>query len=388
MGQNSDMKHFPFTITLLCMLVPPFLYIFSVQLLERFLEEKYTHGLENVYTLGSTDLLEGRVRLEDAIQRNIHVYLKKQILLRWGGKALVTVTTKGGTLLYPRGYESEPMGLNEANQFEIARENYKLLTEGLNLSVEVQLEHNRLLTNLILVVYLLLAASVLQHFYRAGLKKTRQEELETVNMIAGLSRKEQQLTRSLENLKKERHQLTSSLVKLQSELEKEKVKASNTEDEMIEELSILEEKLQENLDQQRDQQDEITQLKEQIDAFDREKQQLDKQKVRLADNLAKRFSTLYKHLSIHERALRGYLDLPEEMKIKAEELIHQLDRDSQKVIVKRKVFGKKNRETVFETKFAYKGRLYFRKIHQNRIEVLSVGTKHTQHKDLVFLDNL
>jgi hypothetical protein len=76
------------------------------------------------------------------------------------------------------------------------------------------------------------------------------------------------------------------------------------------------------------------------------------------------------------------------MKIKAEEVIHQLNHDPQMVTIKRKVFGKKNRETVLEVLFAYKGRLYFRNTHQNRIEVLSIGTKHTQSKDLTFLDKL
>ena len=48
----------------------------------------------------------------------------------------------------------------------------------------------------------------------------------------------------------------------------------------------------------------------------------------------------------------------------------------------------RNRETVFEVIFAYKGRLYFRNIDGNRVEVLVVGTKLTQNKDLTFLDKL
>ena len=59
-----------------------------------------------------------------------------------------------------------------------------------------------------------------------------------------------------------------------------------------------------------------------------------------------------------------------------------------KIVFKRKVFGKKNRETVFENIFAYKGRLYFRNIGDNSIEILAIGTKQTQSKDLAFLDKL
>ncbi len=56
--------------------------------------------------------------------------------------------------------------------------------------------------------------------------------------------------------------------------------------------------------------------------------------------------------------------------------------------IKRKVFGRKGHETVFEVLFAYSGRLYFRKTAQNRIEVLTIGTKNTQGKDLKFLEKL
>ena len=51
------------------------------------------------------------------------------------------------------------------------------------------------------------------------------------------------------------------------------------------------------------------------------------------------------------------------------------------------IYKRKNK-TLFEVIFAYKGRLYFRKAKDNRIEVLTVGTKNTQVKDLEFLDNI
>ena len=89
---------------------------------------------------------------------------------------------------------------------------------------------------------------------------------------------------------------------------------------------------------------------------------------------------------MHDRAIEGFVELTEEMKIKAEEMVHQLNDDPKMVQIKRKVFGKKNRETVFEVIFAYKGRLYFRNISGNRVEVLVIGTKLTQNKDLAFLD--
>jgi hypothetical protein len=76
------------------------------------------------------------------------------------------------------------------------------------------------------------------------------------------------------------------------------------------------------------------------------------------------------------------------MKIKGEEIIHKLNEDPSFVSVKRKVFGKKGRATVQEVIFSYKGRLYFRKKKDGQIEILTIGTKNTQAKDLEFLDNL
>jgi hypothetical protein len=102
----------------------------------------------------------------------------------------------------------------------------------------------------------------------------------------------------------------------------------------------------------------------------------------------KRFDALYKNTAIHDRAVAGFFALTEALKIKAEEVIHQLNEDPKQVHIKRKVFGKKNRETVFEVIFAYKGRLYFRNISGGRVEVLVIGTKLTQTKDLTFLDKL
>ena len=74
--------------------------------------------------------------------------------------------------------------------------------------------------------------------------------------------------------------------------------------------------------------------------------------------------------------------------MKAEEVIHQLNANPDLVPIKRKVFGKKNRQTVLEVVFAYKGRLYFRKGQDRRVEVLAVGTKNTQERELEFLANL
>lgn len=82
------------------------------------------------------------------------------------------------------------------------------------------------------------------------------------------------------------------------------------------------------------------------------------------------------------------MNLSEDQQIKAEETIHQLDRDPGTVIVKRKVFsGKKHKATCFEVLFAYNGRIYFMN-HPNKTQVVIIGTKHTQTRDMEYLHNL
>jgi hypothetical protein len=38
--------------------------------------------------------------------------------------------------------------------------------------------------------------------------------------------------------------------------------------------------------------------------------------------------------------------------------------------------------------FARKGRLYFRRTKARKVDILAIGTKNTQEKDLVYLDRL
>jgi hypothetical protein len=104
--------------------------------------------------------------------------------------------------------------------------------------------------------------------------------------------------------------------------------------------------------------------------------------------VTKRFNTLYKKLGFHKRAISGYLELNEDLKMKAEEVIHQLNEDPALVRIKRKVFGGKGHQTVLEVLFGYKGRLYFRNTTEKRIEVLAIGTKNTQTRELEFLAKL
>ncbi len=368
------------------MFLPAILYVLTVQYAERCLKNRYTQVIGNAYIGDTVPLLDGSARLKDTISKNIDRYLQNNVLIPLGADIKVTVITKHGKVLYPPFFEEETVPLSSSDPIKIAADNYGLMNEGLVINVDLKLGHNTLLSNTILVCYILLSVSVLYIFYKAGVRKSRQEEKEKNQEIERLRDMEKFYSEKLSSLGEDREKLSTESEKIKHALEKEKVKASKAEEQMLEEIIRLEEKLKANLALQKEKTEELEELKEKIKQFEREERKEGKAKVREADT--RRFKVLYKNISVHDRAVSGLMGLSDDLRIKAEEVIHQLNENSELVTIKRKVFGKKSKQTILEVIFAYKGRLYFTKTKDNKIEVLAVGSKNSQNKDLEFLDNL
>ena len=383
------MKFLSFKIFILCILFPPILYILSIQSIESHLKRRYAKEIEDIYTGDTRPLFDGSVRLKDAVNKNIDSYLQSKAILSWGVKAEITVTTKQNTILYPAVFnDDEEDSVLPSTPKQMAADNYNLMNEGLVVNVNLILEHNTLLSNAILAFYICLSLIILYLYYRTGRKKTKQEDTEKETEISRLLELEKNHTSNLQSLLKVKQKLISEIITIKRKLVDEKIRASKYEDEMIEEIVDLEEKFAKNIALQKEKQEEVDALKEKTKFFERERRKEGKQKIKVYNTVRKRFKTLYKNISVEKRALSGFLDLTDDMKIKGEEIIHKLNEDPNVVSVKRKVFGKKSRNTVQEVIFAYKGRLYFRKKKDNRIEILTIGTKNTQAKDLEFLDNI
>ena len=368
--------------------MPPILYIFSVLSIESHLRKHYTEEIKEIYTGDSRPLFNGSVRLKDAINRNINGYLQSKTMIPLGVKVNVAVTTQQNTILYPAFFDEEEDSIQAANPMKIAAENYNLLEEGIVVKADLTLEHNTLLSNSILAFYILISVLVLYFYYKAGIKKAKQEDTEKSKKITRLLNLEKNQTKNLKALVKIKQKLTSEISDMRKRLEKERVKTIKNEEEMIKEILALEEKFNKNLTLQNTKQEEIDTLIEKIKRFEKANRKDSRQKEKTLNSVRKRFKTLYKNASINEKAINGFMDLPDDMKIKSEEIIHKLNEDQKYVKVKRKVFGKKGRITIQEVIFAYKGRLYFRNTKGSRIEILTIGTKNTQTKDLEFLDNL
>ncbi len=333
-------------------------------------------------------LLEGSIRLQDAINSNINRYLQSKVLIPLGVKVAITVTSKQNRILYPAVVDAKETTLLPNDAIQIASENYKLMNDGLKVNVDLVLEHNTFLTNAILGFYIFASILVLSFYYWTGVKKARLEEIEKNSELYRLKKLEINHADNLKDLMKDKKNLISEIKKIKKQLKKENIKARKNEDEMIKEIVALEEKIHNKIKFLNERQQEIDALKEKIKLFEKEARKESKQKTKVYNSVRKRFKTLYKNLSIDKRAIIGFLDLTEDMKIKSEEIIHKLNENPKLVPIKRKVFSKKGRATVHEVIFAYNGRLYFRPTKNSRIEILTIGTKNTQIRDLEYLDGI
>jgi len=354
--------------------------------MERQVEERFARQIEDVYTGDPKALLDGSVRLEDALETNINRFLADSFLSRNGFAVRVSVATPSGRLVYPSPIE--PAETGPADPHRVAVENFAILSAGLRVHVEALLEHNRLISNLVLSLYVLAALMVLLLHYRSAGRKIGREEGRRAREMSRLAAIEQSNSARLAELQQERERLAAELGSLKSSQQDERQRAERNEDDLISEIEALEGKLAENLGLQEAQQAEIRVFKEKIALLEKEQRREDKGRQKAAAVFQKRFATLYKNILVNEHAVDGFVDLNEEMRLKAEEVVHQLNAHPDLVTIKRKVFGKKNRETVLEVVFAYKGRLYFRRGPDRRVEVVAIGTKNTQERELEFLSSL
>lgn len=382
------MRYLSFRILAICILYPPILYIFGTQYAESHLTGYYQQQVEQIAVGDVQPLFAGTADIEAVVPRNIQRFLEHQPLTRWGLDLKITVSSRGGRMLFPPPYGEFDPKLSPTDPIDLAAANYEVLEQGLSVSVEAELPHNRLLTNAFLALLILSSILILYFHVRSGAEKAKKDEQEQSEELQRLEQLKNDSKRRLQKLESEHHALSSKFAAAREDLNKEREKANRNEDEFIQEIEDLEQKLTENISFQQEQLALIEQLKAQIDAFGKEQERVARLQKKGADEIEKRFQTLYKRLSFHRRAFEGFVDLPEELKLKAEETILNLNENPDQIAVKRKVFAKKSRETVLEVVFAYRGRLYFRRLKDGRIEVLALGTKNSQGKNLEFIDKL
>lgn len=406
------MTYFSFRVLFICIFFPPVLYVFSVQGLEQYLQNKRTKQVQSIIIQDFEAVYSGRYSITEEISNNLERYAREDKLRSLGVATKIVVSTKKAKLLYPRYYEDKDIDFDKKREFDsgsselfnyirIAQENFRILNEGLIVSVDVEVRHNSWLTNSILILYIFSSILILYGYYkkraREWMVKTEDEQnrieaisanlTESEKSLQELSQKEQDYVNKIQSLTTDREKLKSDIALLMDEVELQKKKSLEI-DEILDEMERLEEQASKNIALREDKEREIIQLKEEIDQLEMTGKQGAKKRKKDMDSIKKRFSVIYKNLNFHDRAIEGYSLLPQDFQLKAEEMIHRLNEDDSLVTVKRKVFSKKGKLNIFEAIFSYSGRIYFRKKDNNKMEIVAIGTKNTQEQDIAFMEGI
>jgi len=406
------MTYFSFRVLFICIFFPPVLYVFSVQGLEQYLQNKRTKQVQSIVIKDFEAVYSGRYSITEEISTNLERYAREDKLRSLGVITKLVVSTKNGKLLYPQYYEEKDIDFDKKREFDtgsselfnyirIAQENFRILNEGLIVSVDVEVRHNSWLTNSILILYLFSSILILYGYYkkraREWMVKTEDEQnrieaisvnlTESEKSLQELSQKEQDYVNKIQSLTTDREELKSEIALLMDEVELQKKKSLEI-DEILDEMERLEEQASKNIALREDKERKIIQLKEEIDQLEMIGKQGAKKRKKDMDSIKKRFSVIYKNLNFHDRAIEGYSLLPQDFQLKAEEMIHRLNEDDSLVTVKRKVFSKKGKLNIFEAIFSYSGRIYFRKKDNNKMEIVAIGTKNTQEQDIAFMEGI
>ena len=404
------MNYISFRVLFICIFFPPIMYIFSIQTLEEYLQNRRTKHLQNVVIQDYEALYDGRYSIKEEISTNIERYLGKDTLRSLGVITKILVSTKKGEILYPYYHEDGDIDFDKQfdsdigesfNYIKIAEKNYQVLNGGLTLSVDVKLKHNTWLTNTILILYLFSSILVLYWYYKKRVKDwvvTRENEQKRLDSLSRelaenersleeLSKKEKDHISKIQKLDSDKEELKSDIMQLEGEIEIQKKKSLEI-DEILEEMERLEEQASKGMTLKEEKEREITQLREEINRWKTIEKQSAKKRKKDVQSVEKRFNVIYKNLVFHKKAIEGHLLLTQDLQLKAEEIIHRLNEDDSSVSIKRKLFTKKGKLNIFEVIFSYSGRLYFKKRDSKKMEIVAIGTKNTQEQDITFIENM
>ena len=371
-------------------MLPPILHAGSIAFLNHFLEKKKKKKIENVFLSDTEPLFNGSIQIQNAVENNIRKFMNHDAVIDLLDLEIeILIITNDGKIIYPY-YNSAGRRFGtdyKTHAVEVAQKNWEIINRGLEAKVSLDLSHGTKIATLLLILYVSVSLAVFLWFYARGVRKSRAYEEEKGKRINELVKGEEAYKKILGDLKSERTRLFENIASLNSKYQESKRKARINEEEMFSEIVSLEEKLNSYIELKKDKEDEIQQLKFKLDELERRKSGQSRRKA--YDFMVKRFSALYKNIEMNRKALTGFNELNEEQQIKSEEMIHQLNENPDKVPIKRKVFaGKKHKTASFEVIFAYNGRLYFRWNEEQKIEILAIGTKKTQSRDMDFLHNV
>lgn len=377
------MRSLSFRYLLISLIGPVFAYLLTIHYVETLLNRYLVQAIPTIILPKTSSVDAGLETVESAINRNVQTYLKKSWLSYAGITPFILVSSKEGKILYPSSKNDEELSFTD-NKDHIRAENQGILKQGLQTDVDLRIENNSILGIGILTIYLSISGSCLAFRMREGLLLQRKLQLEAQSKLDQLITREKDLTAQLAKLGAEKEFFLHRLEHLRSDYAAQQVRYNTQEEELLQEIIELEERFKEQLTIQHQLESE---LHEQHTEIERLRNKTDStRKTKAESHAVKRLQMLYKNLELNERALDGFLALNDELQLKGEEILQQLNM-SEDLGVKRKITGRRLRQPIFEIPFGYRGRLYFTK-KEARTEVLAIGDKNSQSKDLDYLETL
>lgn len=376
------------------------MYLLTLQGLEIFFYRMWRAELQEAFVSDVRSLSEGKIRMEDRIEGIVARFLNESRGIKAGMQADIFVTTGTKRLLYPSiaSNGTEQSGHNKTapapfispppeDRARIAENNRKILEDGIQLLLKVDIPRNSWLANGILTFYIMIFAFLP---YWAYLLKTKEARLLEISKRKAIESANLKLTEAQEKLAEASARANNEeleIKRLKADLDLAGARVAETENEALSEIDRLDRNLQKSAKIKEELEAEVRRLEAELKKVDTSPVPASKQQKQVAET-AKRFKTLYKNLEFSLRSVDGFLELEAHMQLQSEELISTLNEDGSKVPVKRKVFIRKGSLPVFECEFGRKGRLYWSPGPGVKRQVWVIGTKNSQSKDLAHLDKL
>lgn len=344
--------------------------------------------------------MEGRISIEEEINRKINSFLASKHALRLGISVQIVVKTGTGRWLYPSfdqgytnildsdSYPKEGTERSTADILKIAEKNWKIMQEGLRFGLTVKIPAETLLANSILAFYIIIFTFLLYRTYRKSAREAQLIEISNKQALKTANEKLIAAQQKLQDIAVREKGYQHEISSLKTELDLVSDRVRETEDDALTEIERLEKKLQESVSIKEYLELEVAHLKGELERIEFSQKAPERKQKKQVNGAMKRFKTLYKNLEIQQRAIEGFMDLESDLQLRAEELIHKMNLDCSKLPVKRKIFSKKGAAPAFECEFGYRGRVYWRPGQGTKTEILVIGTKNTQTRDLTYLENL
>lgn len=391
-----------FRITYIAILLFLFLYLFTVQVFQEFLQLHFEQIVDQAVEVGVSARPPGQ-----HIRLNLRQHVEQTNWVQfWEVEVDVVVLARdGNTWLYVDGRAQIPRYPDRDPATKLAIHATQLPATA---KTSISVHHNTMLSNSILIFYSIalftglfaynkrvvdLENTVLEEALQsrdesASRAREIEDEIEQVRaQLREVEPAKREDKEEINRLQSEQHRLQTQLHTLAEQERKLRGQAGRAAV-LEEEGRALEELLEEATGDLGAKSDEIRELEKNLRNA-RKRAGVPGEKSKESELLAKRYRTLYPKLEVDERAIEDIVALRDDTtKLRAEECLKRFCEDADSVGVRRKVGGLPNHLSIYELGFAGKRRIYYTKVQNGRFRVLVIGAKNTQQSDLDYISRI